>query len=113
MANGAISAATIRTAQSSAWKDVSSRGMALRRYTYSAVSSAAAGIEGRIYPGSLAREILKNTTGTTIQMNRKLVSPSSTSASTVIDSGFVDCEFVRQRFHVFFPASISAGTANN
>src|SRR5438270_1640747 len=86
--------------------------MALRRCTYSAVSSAAAGIEGRIYPGSLAREMLKKIIGTRTQINRKLVRPSSTSASAVIDSGFVDCEFARQRFHPFVPASINAGTAN-
>src|SRR5438445_13049687 len=106
MSNGAISAATIRTAQSSAWKDVSSRGMALRRCTYSAVSSAAAGIEGRIYPGSLAREILKKTIGTAIQMKRKLGRPSSAFGLIVIGSGFVDCELARHRFHMFFPASI-------
>src|SRR6185503_20187868 len=114
MANGAIKAATIKTAQSNAWKEVSNRGMALRRCTYSAVSSAAAGIEGRMYPGSLAREILKKIIGTRVQTNRKLVRPSSVwaFASIITDSPSVDWEFTRQRFHALFPASISAGTAN-
>src|SRR5438270_262490 len=87
--------------------------MALRRCPYSAVSSAAAGIEGRIYPGSLAREILKKIIGTTIQINKKLVRPSSVLASTVMGSPFMGCEFARHRFHAFLPTSISAGTANN
>src|SRR4051794_17535689 len=86
--------------------------MALRRCTYSAVSSAAAGIDGRMYPGSLAREILKNTIGRMIQINRKLVRPSSSAGSTAVGSPSIGCEFVRHRFHVVFPASIRAGTAN-
>src|SRR6185312_8199956 len=113
MANGAMSAPTIKTAQSNAWKEVSNRGIAFSRCTYSAVSSAAAGIEGRMYPGSLAREILKKTIGTTIQINRKIGKPSSESVSIVIGSEFAGCVFTRHLFHAFFPASIRAGTANN
>src|SRR5882672_8682657 len=44
---------------------------------YSVTSNAAAGIEGRMYPGNFDCEMLKNKTGTSIQISRKNCHESS------------------------------------